>query len=78
MPLERVTCLSHIINIIHRIPDTVNNVMTYADLQENSLSASSKAAVSPNTAKRIRIVPGMSMRLNVLFALWLSAAVVVP
>lgn len=78
MPLDRVTCLSHKMSRSHRIPDTVNNVITYADLQGNCLSASSKAAVNPNTAKRIRIVPGMSMRLNVLFALWLSLAVVAP
>lgn len=76
MPLERVTCLSHKMSRSHRIPDTVNNVMTYADLHGNSLSASSKAAVNPSTAKRIRIVPGMSRRPYLLFALWLSAVVV--
>lgn len=69
IPLESVTYLSHKMSKIHKIPDTINRVMTYADLHGNSLSASSKADVNPRTAKRTRIVPGISIRLNVDLAL---------
>lgn len=65
--LESVTCLSHKMSKTHKIPDTTSKVMTYADLHGNSLSASSKAAVNLSTAKRIKTVPGTSMRPDVIF-----------
>ena len=62
-----VTLLSHTRKHTHKIPDTVNSVITNPDLHGKSLPASVNAATRSRVAPRSRKVPRKSTRRIAVF-----------
>jgi anti-sigma factor RsiW len=62
-----VTCRSQSESAIHKKPERVRRVMTYADFQGNRASASSNPAVSDRVARSKSAAPTKSILLRVSF-----------